>query len=796
MAFAGGGATSAAPCKLAIFPILPTQAHFIMKRPIIFLSSLLMLAANGRGQPREAWIRYFEIDQNRNNFFDVFQTRDGGYICVGQGGNQSRALRFLIIRTDSEGRQIWNRCYYPFDAQSGSCELNSVIQTDDGGFAIAGPAQLDGVPRFYGAKLNANGETVWEQNYGEPRGASRTVIETKSGDLLFGGSTSGDLRSGLAMAILVAPDGAPIWDCRFGSEGVFNTVRAIREVEDDGYYLGCYDGSDGGGQRLTKINFNGEILWSQQYERSGSLNELISIPNSFVMTGHLRGEPLIRVVDRDGNQVWQRTYGRGEQYSQGFSLARLSDGGFLMVGQYNDAMAMILRTDPAGNLQWRSEVQGHYWYRSVVLDANGFPVIAGRAGSQALLRKLYSDRSPPVIIERFPADSLLRVLTGDTLLFWVHAVDYQGDRINYLWLRNDDEVSRDSSARIDFPERGEYRVECQVSDTLPGRPAHWAVEAHDLLIEAYEPDMHYLSIQRNSEIDFSLDSIAYIGERENLRYEWMIYDSATVRWEEVAGDDRIGIRSYAFDRTGGYSMKARVFDPNVDPVPADSVQWAIQVRGVIRAYEPNLPEISLEPRQEATFELIPFNANNDSIEFWWTLNEADTLSTQSTLSISFQDTGRYVVSGYARERVSEEEWEEDVQRWAVNVGMLSVDDFGLDSGFRRNDDPLNISIAPNPFNDHATVTVDLGGRAFLPALRADKNVRPPRAQVGGLMPVRIGLYAIDGREILRLHDGPLSPGSHTFALSHFGTFTLPSGIYFLRLQSGTKSLAVKAVMMR
>ncbi|MBM3330133.1 MAG: T9SS type A sorting domain-containing protein, partial [Calditrichaeota bacterium] len=67
---------------------------------------------------------------------------------------------------------------------------------------------------------------------------------------------------------------------------------------------------------------------------------------------------------------------------------------------------------------------------------------------------------------------------------------------------------------------------------------------------------------------------------------------------------------------------------------------------------------------------------------------------------------------------------------------------------------------------------------------------------GGLLPVRLSLYAIDGREVLRLHDGPLSPGSHTFSLSDFQTFTPPSGIYFLRLQAGTKSLAVKAVMMR
>ncbi|MBM3330128.1 MAG: hypothetical protein FJY67_11775 [Calditrichaeota bacterium] len=327
----------------------------------------------------------------------------------------------------------------------------------------------------------------------------------------------------------------------------------------------------------------------------------------------------------------------------------------------------------------------------------------------------------------------------------------------------------------------------------------------NLFIASHAPDTLSLTIQRNSEIDFALDSVAYIGDLENLRYEWMIYDSAAVRWEEVGGDDRIGIRSYAFDRTGGYALKARVFDPNVDPVPADSVQWAIQVRGVIRAYEPNLPELSLEPRLEATFELIPFNANNDSIQFWWTLNEADTLSTQSTLSMSFQDTGRYVVSGYARERVSEEEWEEDVQVWVVNVHSLSAgldprlrgDDEGEsedDEGGSGDDDPLSLTIAPNPFNDQATVTIDLGGRAFLPAQRADKNVRPPRAQMGGLMPVRLSLYALDGREVLRFHNGPVSLGTHQFRF--FTSFRMTSGVYFLRLLAGSHSHTVKAVLLR
>jgi len=491
----------------------------------------------------------------------------------------------------------------------------------------------------------------------------------------------------------------------------------------------------------------------------------------------------------------------------------------------------LVRLNPNGEVIWTQELDFSddqrlaepvfIDIRSLVRTQLDEVVACGTASTRAdnnrydaILLKFTSDILHAEFLIRTPEERDLWVMPGTSIAFEVRAEGDAFQGLRYEWFFEDSIIGRDAGVDVLFDSTGDFRISCHAEHNNNVVELDWMVHVRDLFIITHTPDTLSLTVQRNSESDFSLDSVAYIGDSENLRYEWMIYDSTAVRWEEVAGDDRIGIRSYAFNRTGGYALKAKVFDPNVDPIPADSIQWNIQVRGVIRAFEPNLPELFLEPRQEATFELIPFNANNDSIEFWWTLNEADTLSTQSTLSMSFQDTGRYVVSGYARERVSEDEWEEDVQVWVVNVHSLSAgldprlrgddegesgDDEGKsgdDGGGRRDDAPLSLTIAPNPFNDQATVTIDLGGRAFLPALRADKNVRPPSAQVGGLLPVRLSLYALDGREVLRLHDGPLSPGNHTFSLSHFSTFTLPSGIYFLRLHSGTHSRTAKAVLMR
>jgi len=779
-----------------------------------------LLVSAALAQPEIAlWRLYDAGGIVMEHFEDLFLLDDDGYyVC---GTNQ----RPWLIRLDERGELRWS---YVDNEQFGV--FASVIESDNGD-AVVGGRIFANEHRFVGARFTEEGEQIWFSDFGV--GFCSAVIELKDGRLVLAGAF-GPMASSRACLICVDADGEVQWTFSYGDRVLRSRFFTIRETEGGIVAAGrvtptIEDPTKG---LIVKVGFDGRPVWQMENEGEGENRHreyysMVSIPNGgFAIAGLIGIRVLegnivrsysvggIIVVNERGNEVSTMNWGR---YIELNGLAKFSDGHLAVggsLGTENGVFPLVFILDANLQIRWNFSFQqlvrgqsprpqdDRNRILSLIVDDLDRVVAAGGVwnpefdrGMDGLITRLSPDVIGPIVMRWSPHDTTLTTLPGDSIQFILRAVNQQGQEAEYQWLRGDTLKGRDTTETFRFESLGEETITCRFSDDEATRQIRWHVEITDLFIHSHTPDTLSLTLQRNSEIDFSLDSVAYIGDLENLRYEWMLYDSAAVRWEEVAGDDRIGIRSYAFDRTGGYALKAKVFDPNVDPVPADSVQWAIQVRGVIRAYEPNLPEISLEPRQETTFELIPFNANNDSIEFWWTLDEADTLSTQSTLSISFEDTGRYVVSGYAREQVGEEEWEEDVQRWAVNVGMLNAE-FGMRNEGDLEIEDISLQIAPNPFNDQAMVMIDLGGQAFLPALRADKNARPPRAQMGGLFPVRLSLYALDGREVLRLHDGQLSPGSHTFSLSDFQTFSLPSGIYFLLLQTGSHSRTVKAVLMR
>ena len=116
--------------------------------------------------------------------YSVIQTIDGGYIIAGYSGND-----VYLIKTDSSGTEAWSKTY-------GGGSINyglSVAQTSDGGFIITGAIypSFPGSPDVYLVKTDVNGVESWSKTYGGvgfDRGQS--VVQTSDGGYIIAGETS------------------------------------------------------------------------------------------------------------------------------------------------------------------------------------------------------------------------------------------------------------------------------------------------------------------------------------------------------------------------------------------------------------------------------------------------------------------------------------------------------------------------------------------------------------------------------------------------------------------------------
>ncbi|MBM3330106.1 MAG: hypothetical protein FJY67_11665, partial [Calditrichaeota bacterium] len=637
------------------------QSHYAT--PILILL-LILQPASAFAQVVENLLRFYNFGEHEA-FNDVYYTSDGGYILVGSRGTRHDQIlgQTIIAKSNANGIEVWRTELEGLESESGA---TSVIESDNGDYIMVGYSRQ---PRRHLAwRLSSEGELTWRQSYDEALNLN-AVIELKDGRFMFCGGPNGQIY-------LVDSDGEVIWrrENRLDVERV--DLKALREIDGVIVISGWSVSNFRWRPCALKVRIDdGAVIWSRIYDNFQvdlSLN-----PGCMTSTGdggflvvayryvNQDATGLAFKISTDGDLIWQRWLFPGREQSL-TGVVRLSDGGFALSGYFSNRQnfphePFLARLDANGTVLWTVEldfandqrIAGQGWseFRSITRTQLDEIVVCGQAPTRAdngrqdaFIMKFTSDILHAEFLLRTPEERDLWVMPGTSIAFEVRAEGDGFQGLRYEWFYEDSIIGRNAGVDVLFDSTGDFRISCRAEHNNNVVELDWMVHVRDLLITSHSPDTLSLTLRRNSEIDFSLDSVAYIGDSENLRYEWMIYDSAAVRWEEVAGDDRIGIRSYAFDRTGGFAMKARVFDPNVDPIPADSIQWNIQVRGVIRAYEPNVPEISLEPRQESTFELIPFNVNNDSIQFWWTLNgEEDTLSISSIVSISFQDTGRYVV---------------------------------------------------------------------------------------------------------------------------------------------------------
>jgi ABC-type branched-subunit amino acid transport system substrate-binding protein len=230
--------------------------------------------------------RWMKTYGNNNTYSRFVQlTRDNGFILVGsQRMSDYEDLDFLLIRTDQNGKLIWNQTFDGKGRDLGRC----VQQTSDGDFIMTGIVDSDGNQKgMFLIKIDESGSKLWSQNLTEYGEAGYYVQECSDGGLIITGYTSTDD----VCLIKTDSDGFVQWSKHFGGSG-YDKGSCVQETDDGDFIVVGTSSSFGAGDNdvyLFEVDASGVMLWSITFggfANDGGSFVQETIASGFILTGY------------------------------------------------------------------------------------------------------------------------------------------------------------------------------------------------------------------------------------------------------------------------------------------------------------------------------------------------------------------------------------------------------------------------------------------------------------------------------------------------------------------------------
>ena len=244
----------------------------------------------------------------------VVQTNDGGYVVAGYTDSfGAGGFDVYLIKTDAAGDTLWTRTYGGANSDHGT----SVVQANDGGYFVAGYTESFGAGEadVYLIRTDAAGDTLWTRTFGGAESDyGHSLVQTDDGGCAIAGRTES-----------------------FGSGGT------------DFY--------------LIKTDASGDTLWTKTFggtDRDSGFSVVQTADGGYVVAGLTesfgagRADVYLIKTDASGDTLWSRTYGlTGSEW--GFSVIQTNDGGYVVAGETASSGAggsdvYLLKLDADGNL--------------------------------------------------------------------------------------------------------------------------------------------------------------------------------------------------------------------------------------------------------------------------------------------------------------------------------------------------------------------------------------------------------------------------------------------------------------
>jgi hypothetical protein len=287
---------------------------------------------------------------------------DGGYIIVGSTYSFNASTDVLLVRTDPDGNMLWYKTY----GGPGTDSANSVQVLEDGGLIIAGnTVTLNASYDALLVRVDPEGNMLWNRTYG---GLKEDHI-----DSLYETHDGGYIMTGYSMEIgvfkyellLVRTDsqGRLLWNKTIGGSKSYRGI-SVQETSDGSYIIcGHVDPIRTIGYSdvyLLKTDSEGNMLWNKTHGGprgdvgSSALMTgdggyiIVSSSNSFSAWDDM--DVYLVKTDSEGNMLWNKTYGRGDEANFGHSVKETGDGGYIIVGEmaplFEDQDLYLVRVAP------------------------------------------------------------------------------------------------------------------------------------------------------------------------------------------------------------------------------------------------------------------------------------------------------------------------------------------------------------------------------------------------------------------------------------------------------------------
>jgi len=310
--------------------------------------------------------------KNRDWSSSLIQTSDGGYVIAGFTSSFGAGeADVYVVKLDAHGNLQWTKTIGGKKAEVGS----SLIQTSDGGYVIAGGTSSFGAGEadIYVVKLDAHGNLQWTKTIGGPDfDVGNSLIQTSDGGYAIAGSTQSFSAGGQDVYVVkLDANGNLQWTKTIGGKKE-DGGNSLIQTSDGGYAIAGSTHSFGAGDGdvyVVKLDARGNLQWTKTIGGPASETAFSLIQTSdggYAIAGFTAsfgaGETDLYLVklDANGNLQWTKTIG-GKKEDVGFSLIQTSDGGYVIAGGTSSFGAgkwdvYVVKLGADGNLQWTKTI--------------------------------------------------------------------------------------------------------------------------------------------------------------------------------------------------------------------------------------------------------------------------------------------------------------------------------------------------------------------------------------------------------------------------------------------------------